>query len=255
MKYVKLFENWLNEAEEGKSEDGNFDPKKPWASSLLDLTKTDVFKSAKLGDEYTHELLEKFIPSVICKGIEKKQSLSSCDQYEANMVSLSFGATLDGKMNKETGKNSKYIQLGSLGDKLTFLLTNVEKEGTLLKIIKNMEVGNWMLMVYPKSKKSSIFVPKKDNKDEVYCDLKDLILVEFPDLESSGDIVTDTNLVITDKNVVQQQTTVGNLCSYASSNFENVAMLKDKEYGNDEYLASNVFKIENYTPFKKRLPR
>ena len=91
--------------------------------------------------------------------------------------------------------------------------------------------------------------------DEVYCDLKDLILVEFPDLESSGDIVTDTNLVITDKNVVQQQTTVGNLCSYASSNFENVAMLKDKEYGNDEYLASNVFKIENYTPFKKRLPR
>jgi hypothetical protein len=47
MKYVKLFENWLNEAEEGKSEVKPFDPKKPYETLVVDITNEDFAKSDK----------------------------------------------------------------------------------------------------------------------------------------------------------------------------------------------------------------
>jgi hypothetical protein len=61
MKYVKLFENWLNEAE---GEVKPFDPKAPGATLVVDINQEDLLKDPK----ETHTILQ----SMFNKGMAKK---------------------------------------------------------------------------------------------------------------------------------------------------------------------------------------
>ena len=57
MKYLQLFENWLNEAETGKSEAKPFDPSKPYMALVVDITKDAI----KEGTEATKEIVKEAI--------------------------------------------------------------------------------------------------------------------------------------------------------------------------------------------------
>ena len=61
MKYVKLFENWLNEAEVKP-----FDPKAPGATLVVDITQEDLLKDPK----ETHTILQ----SMFNRGMAKKDA-------------------------------------------------------------------------------------------------------------------------------------------------------------------------------------
>ena len=63
MKYVKLFENWLNEAE---GEVKPFDAKAPGATLVVDITQEDLLKDSK----ETHTILQ----SMFNKGMAKKDA-------------------------------------------------------------------------------------------------------------------------------------------------------------------------------------
>jgi hypothetical protein len=63
MKYLKLFENWLNEAEGGVKP---FDPMKPDETLVVDITEEDLYKDPKV----MHIILQ----SMFNRGVAKKDS-------------------------------------------------------------------------------------------------------------------------------------------------------------------------------------
>ena len=63
MKYIKLFENWLYEAEEGGKP---FDPNNPGATLVVDITQEDLYKDPKV----MHIILQ----SMFNRGAAKKDS-------------------------------------------------------------------------------------------------------------------------------------------------------------------------------------
>ena len=110
MKYVKLFENWLNEAEEAKP--ATFDSKKPSKTLIVDISQENI---AKIDPNWQAAWLR----TILNKAYYKKDTT---DFDEDLKVSVDFGTVSvvgSGREEKRTGTKktaSNYATFKGLGD-------------------------------------------------------------------------------------------------------------------------------------------
>jgi hypothetical protein len=101
MKYVKLFENWLNEAEGGAVKPAPaFNPKKPSKTLVVDISQKDMAACLT-----TTESLQNCLYSFLNRGYFKKDPLDS-DEDQIICVPCRIGYS--GRDEKKVGSKKKY---------------------------------------------------------------------------------------------------------------------------------------------------
>jgi len=121
MKYLKLFESWLNEQDEAATK--QFSPEKSFESPVLDILQKDFF-SIKNPEQVT-----KVLKSVIGRGVEKK----SVDTKESTAVTVK-PLTVE---EVQKGKKQLYVKGTAAGSNLELL--KVADDSAFMKALN--EIG------------------------------------------------------------------------------------------------------------------
>ena len=232
MKYVKLFENWLYEAEEGQTEVKPFDPAKPFETRIVDITNDDFSKA----DEKQKRVI---IGSILAKCFDKSEKVTESkirvtyfkvdamktvgntgDMYRFDLKSE------DGKTAFITCKNGKKLE-----DASAFYIVTLSDD----EIVS----GTYKDEIQPKSGNSKRFILVSNDKGA-----------------KGDDFVLNSNWIVYDFNKDAKETTfestLGNVAALATTKLENVAILKDANAGKPESLAKALgYEIPaNYAPGK-----
>ncbi len=228
MKYVKLFENWLNEAEEGKSEVKPFDPKKPGETLVVDISVND----------FTEENIQKNLGILLSKCIDKTEKK---DNKNSNLFIQSYtlyGNSWKGSIAtiglKAKDGNMNYVELNQKLSRLS---------GDLMKDYENSEVFYVSLYEGDDWINDKKYIQKKPKSFLIFgfwsSDVKDFAL----NLES-------TVITLDEKMSFASKTTLGTICAFATTKFENIATLSDKQAGTPQNIAKALgYEIpDNYAP-------
>jgi hypothetical protein len=233
MKYLQLFENWLNEAETGKSEAKPFDPSKPNDTLVVDITKDQLF-----GDETkTASILQ----SLLSKAFDKTEKVSSPKVSVQKFTAYDYPPTPGGfylKLSNKTQTEGQYR---------VFLTKKAANE---LGLSDMTDLKDPVYLVTLENKQDWV-----DEKFKISIDAKTYLLFKDPEDEGKKD-----DLALNTKwQVVGGQTkdeaiscTLGQILALASTKLENSAMLKDSKAGTPQSIAQLLgYEIpDNYTPGK-----
>ena len=235
MKYVKLFENWLNEAEEGKSEVKPFDPKKPFETLVVDISNEDFEKSDKSQ--------KSIIASILAKCFDKNEKVEESKVmvrgYKAtNDGSTVLGAQLKIENDKETlsvsikTKDKTFLdKIGNFSEKPCFLVTKIDSfnhnDNGYLNKSKSESIP--VILVFP-----------EDGGDP-----KDFVL-------NSKCLIYNHNLVAENKEKNFFEGTIGSLAAWSADQFKfaSIDKLKDTNAGKPQNIAKALgYEIpDNYAP-------
>ena len=193
MKYVKLFENWLNEAEEGSSSVKPFDSNKPSATLVVDITQEDLLKNPK----ETHKILQ----SMFSRGMAKKDTpdveesikvipLYVGDPKDSNKDPFLEQATASGSLLMKAiivsdNEGNKYdVRVETGGKQLEDELKSLQKNKTPLFLVTSSKNEAWFsdkdgVKIIQPSNEAIILLPENNQKWEIK-NAKDFSLnVEF----------------------------------------------------------------------------
>lgn len=229
MKYLKLFENWLNEAE---GETKPFDPKNPSETLIFDISNEDIFKNS--------ESIDMILKSIFSKAFDKQELKDSESVSVITLYPYEFAA--DNKFlelhSKPSGQGDKYIMKSSditkFGQKLTQLGVSVNdfKDNKIIYLVTLGNNQNW-----------------KDSDNNIKLDQKTFFVFADTQPQDQKQSLESEWIVVTDLNN-PMKVSLGQLAAFSSTKFENLAMLKDKEAGSPVMIAK-LFGYEipkNYTP-------
>ena len=229
MKYVKLFENWLNEAE---GEIKPFDPNKPFESRVVDITNEDFSQA----DEKQKRVI---IGSTLAKCFDKSEKVT------------------DSKIRVTYFKVDGMKSVGNTGDMYRFDLKSENGKSAFItcKDANKLEDASaFYIITSPEDE-----IVTGTYKDEIKPksgDTKRFILVSNDKGAKGDDFVLNSNWIVYDFNKDAKETTfeatLGNVAALATTKLENVAILKDANAGKPESLAKALgYEIPaNYTPGK-----
>lgn len=140
MKYLKLFENWLNEAE---GEVKPFDPKNPGASLVVDITAGDMFKD----DQTAATTLE----SILNRAIAKQDSPEAPKAVKVERFQFEFEGDLE-KMKSSMKENKYGLPITNLDTNKKYFIQlfdlDSDTRGNFEKLIAQNQT---LLMVSPAS--------------------------------------------------------------------------------------------------------
>lgn len=230
MKHIKLFENWLNEAE---STAKAFDPSKPYNTLIVDITKEDLF-----ADETK---TARVIDSLLSRAFDKTEKVSSSKISVQKFTAYDYAPSGGGfylKLSNKTQTEGQYR---------VFLAKKAASELTLSDMTS---LKDPVYLVTLEDKQDWV-----DEKLKINIDAKTYLLFKDPDDEGQKE-----DFALNSKwQVVGGQTkdeaiscTLGQILALASTKLENSAMLKDAKAGTPQSIAQLLgYKIpENYTPGK-----
>ena len=233
MKYVKLFENWLNEAEEGATEVKPFDPSKPFDTRIVDISNEDF---SKANDEQKRVI----IGSILAKCFDKSEKVTD-SKIRVSFFTIDEMKTVPGQDNTNNvkftlkGEDGKAafitcVNAGKIQDEKSLYVVSMGGEDILTGTYKDtIEQTN-----NPEKKRIVLFSSGKEGKPE--------------------DFVLSSNWTVYDHTKGAKETiieaTLGNVAAFATTKFANTAMLKDANAGNPKNLAKALgYEIpENYAP-------
>lgn len=229
MKYIKLFENWLNEADEIK-----FDPNKPEATPVTAITQGQLFGNG--GADF-----EKNLKSLLARSFDKKETADA--PSETVVVRGNFQLSeLDGNKKGLRIKNTKEPDRELLVKLSPF--NGVETNDTLSKVGGDAkDTSLKVFLVHSKSVDDSKVYWKVEKTDEGISTASASIVIFPSAIENKENLAIDMPCVIITEGKVKY-VTLGQICAFASTNFskEGVAMLDKSDSGKKESLAANVFK-------------
>lgn len=228
MKYVKLFENWLNEADEVK-----FDASKPEATPVTSITQKDLFGSGVKD-------IEKNLKSILSRSLDKTET----SDKPSESVTVKSGMTLvgfDGKgmrVKEGNAPGSAELLVKVVG------FNKVQTNDLLGKIGTDVEDDSArVFVIYGKGVDESKVYWKEEKVDQGISTASASILI-LPKEPQKGD-----DPAITMQGVIISQgkprlVNLGQVCAFASTNFskEGVAMLDKEDSGKKESLMATVFK-------------
>ena len=232
MKYLQLFENWLNEAETGKSEVKPFDPTKPNDTLIVDVTRKELFADEKN--------TAKIIQSFLSKSFDKNEKISSPKVSVQKFVADDYPPAAGGFWLVLTQGNSdnKYR---------VFLKKSAAQELALYDLTK---LHDPVYLVTLENRKDWV-----DEKLKINWDNKTYLL--FKDQEDEGDaedFALNTSWQVVggaskDEAIIAS---LGQICALAATQFENANALNDKNSGKPQNIAKTLgYEIpDNYTPGK-----
>ena len=232
MKYIKVYESWVNEAESAK-----LDVNKPQAYPMLKLTQGELYT----GNE---ENLRKTLASLYSRGIEKKE-ISETDPYSVvNFFNIKI-TSVDGKKGTMSFKFAKAKQDVSLTTDLKVTAgfesimgelgyDDVKSEASLEKI-KNA------FLVYPKTTdKSKVITKSEDNSIKVLTESAIIIILPTEPYDKEDLAINLLNLCIAKGE--PKDCVVGQSSAYIALEFKIPGALSSTQYGDDRFFANKIFK-------------
>jgi hypothetical protein len=228
MKYVKLFENWLNEAEEGKSEVKPFDPNKPEETLVVDITQNDL----REGD------IQKNLGILLSKCIdktEKKDNPNSNLNFQSyTLKGISWKGDIATLELELKGGNTNYLELNqNLKNVAGNLKNNYEDSEAFY--VSLYEGEDWI-----------------NDKKYIKRKPKSFLIIGLSNPEVNDFALNSESMVITldEKMSFASKTTLGTICAFATTKFENIAELSNKQAGTPQNIAKLLgYEIpDNYAP-------
>lgn len=211
MKYVKLFEAWLNE-DESKSEVKPFDPSNPSESLIVDITVEDMFK-----DEAT---VAPTLASILNKAIAKKDSPDAAKSVKVER--FQFEAKGDKEVFQKSIKEYKNgIPMTNVDTKTKYFINFFDIDPDVMKKIESMvEANQTLLLVSPESGEYSKVIQRESIKSR-------------PSIELTNDVF----LLACDSNVK-------NWNEYVSSLGGNTSLMDEKNKVNFQLLTGATITSE-----------
>jgi hypothetical protein len=232
MKYVKLFENWLNEAEEGKSEVKPFDPKKPFETLVVDISQDDI-----MGVDGKD--VRKTLDNILAKCISKSEKTSgsvpnlTVNRYDWTdwelrgsiptlILRSSDGSVYTVKLPQKSTDFVKDLRAGADFDETVFYVSLYEGD-------------DWV-----------------NDKMNILAKPKTFLIFGLGPLSSKDFLlnVECTVISLDEKMSFMSKATLGSICAFATTKFENIATLSDKQAGTPQNIAKALgYEIpDNYAP-------
>jgi hypothetical protein len=249
MKYVKLFENWLNEAEGGAVKP--FDPKAPETTLVVDITQEDLLKDPNR----TRQILE----SMFNRGMAKKDAP---DVEEAiSVIPLYVGSTDSSKDPFNVGNATE----GSLRGKQIISSITLRDNNNKLYFLKTKMLAEQQLqdeLIALRQNKTPIFIVKRDDYEEWYEEdnVKKIdssnknIIILFPlnnekyEIKAAKDFSLNVEFSIFEK-VRFMPISLGSIVQSLAANLGKSNFINDKEVKPQRIAELLGYKIpDNYTP-------
>lgn len=230
MKHIKLFENWLNEAEGSAKA---LDPSKPNDTLVVDITKEELF-----ADETKTALI---LQSLLSKAFDKTEKLTSPKVSVQKFTAYDYPVAPGGFYLKLSTKTQ------TEGEYRVFL---PKKAASELALSDMTSLKDPVYLVTLENKQDWV-----DEKLKINMDAKTFLLFKNPDDEGQKEdfaLNSSWQVVGGDKKDEVITCTLGQILALASTKLENSAMLKDAKAGTPQSIAQLLgYKIpENYTPGK-----
>ena len=230
MKYLKLFENWLNEAE-GSAK--IFDPSKPNETLVVDITKEEL-----LSDENKVAII---IQSLLSKAFDKTEKITSPKISVQKFTAYDYPTAAGGfylKLSDKTQTEGQYR---------VFL---AKKAASELSLSDMTELKDPVYLVTLENKKDWV-----DEKLKINMDAKTFLLFKDPEDNTKDEdfaLNTTWQVVGGEKKDEAVSCTLGQILALASTKLENSSILKDAKSGTPQSIAQILgYKIpDNYTPGK-----
>lgn len=224
MKYLQLFENWLNEAET------SFNIKKPRLTPVLKTLQKDLYS----GDT---RKLQWAIKSMLSRSLQKNKDKFDKDSDTVSMVNdLELLKVEDAKITLWMNDSEEcYVKMNAKKDAIMKALAWIggETSGEDLK-------KSCIAMVLSETGSGNIYYGKKEEN----ISTKSSVLVLLPNKpKAPEELAVNLSAVV----VAQDKAkivTLGQLCAYASSKFTDFTLLEKKDSGTKDALAKEILKGE-----------
>jgi len=235
MKYLKLFENWLNEAEGATSEVKPFDPSKPFDTRIVDISNEDFTKA---DDEQKRVI----IGSILAKCFDKSEKVTD------SKIRVSFFTVTDFKTVPGQDKT----------DNVRFTLKDKDGNAAFITCINAGKIQDAKsIYVVSMGGEDILGGSHKDTIEQTNNpEKKKIVLVSSDKAGKPEDFVLSSDWIVYDHTKGAKETiiesTLGNIAAFATTKFANIAMLKNANAGNPKNLAKALgYEIpENYAPGK-----
>lgn len=234
MKYVKLFESWLNEQDEpaGTTPKKEFSPAKSFETSVLDIQQKDIFtKNPEEG--------KKLLTSIVGRGVEKK----STDTKESTAVVVRPLAI------EEMGIKKVLVKGMDSGSKLETL--KLDNEGAFIKALDSLaldakgigdDAPKGFFIHTADTPENKIYWSAGEVKNGLSTQSAALVF-----LPREGNTKVNADGLLVDLPVVivlggkAKEATFGQLLALASTKFADASILDKADAGTKENLAASVF--------------
>lgn len=231
MKYIKIYESWVNEAESAK-----FDVNKPQSYPMLKITQGELYS----GNE---ENFRKTLASLYSRGIEKKE-VSESDPYGViNFFNIKI-KSIDSKKNSMAFKFAKAQQDVSITTelKITAGFTSVMNEmGYDIKSESGLEQIKNAFLVYPKATdKSKVITKSEDGSIKVSTESAVIVILPKEPYDKEDLAINLDSLCIAKGEA--RDCVVGQSSAYIALEFKVPGALSSTQYGDDKFFTKTIFK-------------
>lgn len=231
MKYIKIYESWLNEAESAK-----FDANKPQTYPMLKLTQGELYT----GNE---ENFRKTLASLYSRGIEKKE-VSETDPYGVvNFFNLKI-TSIDAKKSLISFKFAKAQQDVSITTEVNVtpgLSNRMAKWGCDIKSESELEKMKNVFLVYPKSvDKSKVITKSEDGSVKVSTEFAIILILPGEPYNKKDLAISADSLCIAKGE--PKYNYLGQSSSYIALDFKVPGTLTATNLGDKKYFANKIFK-------------
>ena len=233
MKYIKVYESWVNEAESAK-----FDVNKPQAYPMLKLTQGELYT----GNE---ENLRKTLASLYSRSIEKKE-VSETDPYGVVNV---FNIKITGIDDK---KSLLYFKFASAKKDVT-IQTEIKNYTTLYNGLQREDFGYDIksdagrekiknaYLIYPKDTDKSKVITKSEDGNVIVLTESSIIVFLPPKPYDEEELAIDLDAICIAKKE-KKGCIVGQTCSYISFKLGPLGTLSSTNLGDEKFFANKIFK-------------
>lgn len=234
MKYVKMFESWLNEQDEvaGTAPKKEFSPAKSFETPVLDIQQKDIFSK-------NPEEALKILRSVVGRGVEKK----STDTKESTAVvvrPLSIEEMGTKKVLVKGTAPGSNVETLKLADDAAFIKA-LDSLALDAKAI-GTEAPKGFFIHTTDTPENKIYWSAGDVKNGLSTQAAALVFLPnegFTKVNSDGLLVDLPVVIVTGGKA--KEATFGQLLAMAASKFSDASILDKADAGTKENLAASVF--------------
>lgn len=231
MKYIKIYESWLNEAESAK-----FDANKPQTYPMLKLTQGELYT----GNE---ENLRKTLASLYSRGVEKKE-VSETDPYGVvNFFNLKI-TSIDAKKSVMNFKFAQSKQDVSITTplKVTAGFTSIMDEmGYDIKSESGLEKIKNVFLIYPKTiDKSKVISKSEDGSVKVSTESAIILFLPTEPYDKEDLAINLDSLCIAKGEA--RDCVIGQSSAYIALEYKVPGALSSTQYGDDKFFSKTIFK-------------
>jgi hypothetical protein len=231
MKYIKVFESWLNEEEEAK-----FDPNKPQAFPMLKMTQEHLYSSGE-------DSFRKSLASMYSRSIEKKE-ISESDPFSiVNVFQIKLKSIDSEKLKLNfTFKSKPDVSVSTEIKNMTGFETSLGRRFKVdTKSKESLGEIKYAYLIYPKSvDKSKVITKSEDGSIKVSTESAIILILPSEPYNKKYLAIEQSSMCIAKSE--SRMNVIGQSCSYTAFEYKVPGPLGSSELGNKKFFAEKIFK-------------